>query len=356
MKTDRRNFLKSTGKRSIALITGLGLTQIKPAIAQNKKPRCSNVLTIRSQSGEILAKNRFTLANERDEAGIPELVGYNGSVHFGPSKETFRQKQITSSKVLNIPFTCSIKISYTEVETWSINFEIAELIKNKNSVEFINLKLYDLKTSNLLYENEKIDLSAAKGGGKYFTYDIYHRDSTNKNPTLIKALSSNDKKIKLVASEISGSPLLEAHFDIQNLHSVLGTINKKIDGITNNLIKDLTTGKCKAETRCFLTTATCSVIGLPDDCWELQTLRLFRDTHLSITPTGKELIKEYYNTAPNIVKKINDRIDTERIWLKAYWTGILPTTIAVKLGLSHLAIWLYQNMFEKLKQLVEDTK
>src|SRR5690606_29479169 len=32
---------------------------------------------------------------------------------------------------------------------------------------------------------------------------------------------------------------------------------------------------------CFLTTATCQVVGLADDCWELTTLRHFRDGWLA---------------------------------------------------------------------------
>lgn len=44
---------------------------------------------------------------------------------------------------------------------------------------------------------------------------------------------------------------------------------------------------------CFLTTACCEFMNLPDDCEELQTMRKFRDDYLSKTEEGKNLIKFY---------------------------------------------------------------
>lgn len=55
---------------------------------------------------------------------------------------------------------------------------------------------------------------------------------------------------------------------------------------------------------CFLTTACCQYKGLPDDCYELTTLRNFRDTYLKTTEAGNALVEEYYRIAPSIVDKI----------------------------------------------------
>ena len=52
---------------------------------------------------------------------------------------------------------------------------------------------------------------------------------------------------------------------------------------------------------CFITTAVCENSGKPDDCYELTTLRSFRDNWLAFTPGGTELIHEYYNIAPCLV-------------------------------------------------------
>lgn len=53
---------------------------------------------------------------------------------------------------------------------------------------------------------------------------------------------------------------------------------------------------------CFITTAICEDSGLPDDCEELTLLRKFRDEYMGRTEPLKALVKEYYETAPKIVR------------------------------------------------------
>lgn len=56
---------------------------------------------------------------------------------------------------------------------------------------------------------------------------------------------------------------------------------------------------------CFLTTVCCEYKGLADDCKELEIMRSFRDTYLSKTEQGRQLIDFYYERAPYIVEKVN---------------------------------------------------
>ncbi len=56
---------------------------------------------------------------------------------------------------------------------------------------------------------------------------------------------------------------------------------------------------------CYITTAICEASGKPDDCYELTTLRNFRDNWLAKQPDGLALISEYYKNAPKIVDAIN---------------------------------------------------
>ncbi len=53
---------------------------------------------------------------------------------------------------------------------------------------------------------------------------------------------------------------------------------------------------------CFLTTACVKYYGLKDDCYQLQTLRKFRDGYLSESAQNKILIQEYYSKAPRLVE------------------------------------------------------
>jgi len=73
---------------------------------------------------------------------------------------------------------------------------------------------------------------------------------------------------------------------------------------------------------CYITTATCETLGKHDNCYELNLFRDFRDNWLERQPDGKELIEEYYATAPQIVKSINRQAERERIY-HAIWDEYL---------------------------------
>lgn len=51
---------------------------------------------------------------------------------------------------------------------------------------------------------------------------------------------------------------------------------------------------------CFITTAVCEYMNLPDDCEELQILRKFRDEYLLKDEELKKYVDEYYSLAPGI--------------------------------------------------------
>lgn len=59
-----------------------------------------------------------------------------------------------------------------------------------------------------------------------------------------------------------------------------------------------------AESDCFITTACVKYYNLSDDCYELNTLRNYRDTYLVESAEGKALVKQYYAIAPELVKKM----------------------------------------------------
>jgi len=103
---------------------------------------------------------------------------------------------------------------------------------------------------------------------------------------------------------------------------------------------------------CFLTTAIVTAIGLDDDCWELRTLRRFRDT-LLVTGGDKarRMVTDYYAQAPLVVASVGGRLDARRIWLRAYWFGILPAALAAQMGRRGMALALYTLWTRKLSAL-----
>ncbi|MHC6203494.1 GTPase family protein [Breznakiellaceae bacterium SP9] len=65
---------------------------------------------------------------------------------------------------------------------------------------------------------------------------------------------------------------------------------------------------------CFITTATCESLGRPDDCYELNAFRSFRDNWLVQQPDGQDLTAEYYRIAPHIVSEINRNPDKDAVY------------------------------------------
>ena len=56
---------------------------------------------------------------------------------------------------------------------------------------------------------------------------------------------------------------------------------------------------------CFIATATCATLGLPEDCEELMLLRWFRDSVMLPTEEGRRAVARYYDIAPHAVAAID---------------------------------------------------
>lgn len=71
---------------------------------------------------------------------------------------------------------------------------------------------------------------------------------------------------------------------------------------------------------CYITTAVCESEGLPDDCYTLTKFRQFRDEVMMKHGAWRELVREYYECAPEIVKKLSalnnaaEIYRTMRVW------------------------------------------
>lgn len=101
---------------------------------------------------------------------------------------------------------------------------------------------------------------------------------------------------------------------------------------------------------CFLTTACCEYRGLPDDCYELQTLRAFRDEWMYQKEDGKKLIKEYYKIAPSIVDEINKDANAKKVYDDIYFNMVLPCIQLIENKEFEKALELYKNYTLNLKE------
>ncbi len=99
---------------------------------------------------------------------------------------------------------------------------------------------------------------------------------------------------------------------------------------------------------CFITSACIEAKDLPDNCYELETLRAFRNEKLLKTDKGIQLIKRYYTIAPRIVNAINNNRNSKEIYNQIY-KKILKVTQLIENGKRTKAISVYNKMVDDLK-------
>lgn len=100
---------------------------------------------------------------------------------------------------------------------------------------------------------------------------------------------------------------------------------------------------------CYITTAICSFENKADDCYELEKFRFFRDNWLLNQDDGKDLINEYYNTAPQIVKKIDVTNNVQQIYSQLRKEYLNPCLAYIEQGKFEECKELYVKMVRMLQ-------
>lgn len=101
---------------------------------------------------------------------------------------------------------------------------------------------------------------------------------------------------------------------------------------------------------CFLTTACVKHYGLPDDCYQLQILRQFRDDYMSKSSEDRILIQQYYSIAPKIVKHLEADINKDILFEKIF-KKINSACLAIQLGQLLRAKFIYKETVHELLTL-----
>jgi len=110
--------------------------------------------------------------------------------------------------------------------------------------------------------------------------------------------------------------------------------------------------ECTPEKKgCFLTTAACGILGKRDDCYELESLRKFRDTYLS--KNYPHLVLEYYAISPVLSKMLTEHSQREKISLDMMQHYILKCIVYVNLHHYDEAIETYKEMVYYLQDILE---
>lgn len=98
---------------------------------------------------------------------------------------------------------------------------------------------------------------------------------------------------------------------------------------------------------CYITTAVCASLGLPDDNVILNTLRKFRDEYCG----GKLALHLYYATAPGIVRAINARKDARECYRQLLRRSILPAYAMIRAGFYSAAFRFYRAGYFRALQM-----
>lgn len=99
---------------------------------------------------------------------------------------------------------------------------------------------------------------------------------------------------------------------------------------------------------CYITTAVCQNNSKPDDCYELQIFRKFRDEWLANQEDGKYLIQEYYRVAPEIVRIIDSKENSSEIYNSINTEYLMPCLHYIEMGDMQSCKECYTNMVNVL--------
>ena len=131
-------------------------------------------------------------------------------------------------------------------------------------------------------------------------------------------------------------------------YKVIGRMSAKLANECIDILKAGGGEVYKAD--CFITSAACHIVGLADDCWELSTLREFRDHHMRKLEGGAEDIHRYYQCAPGIARNLLASEAGRKVLLKHYWLSIVPSALLAKVGAHRACYYVYKRMMSLLEK------
>lgn len=193
--------------------------------------------------------------------------------------------------------------------------------KKLHELEKVTLKKFLRATKNLLFvlfrpRDEEYLRAIIKQDGKRLCGRFSDEDSDFiyfPIRSIDKFFSSNlksfEQKDVYFSKEIAQSYLSETNEDYAT--ASFGIKIKKSD-----IKYDLIILK-KENFPCYVTTACTQHIGLPDNCFELETLKGLRNWMIQ-KPQGRKLIRSYYQKAPTLVRLVNQHPKKDKIWKWSY--------------------------------------
>lgn len=165
-----------------------------------------------------------------------------------------------------------------------------------------------------------------------------------------RELAAFDYNLNMVAYFLPLLGEMESEIKEEFIRDITETWNKQIPDakIAFSSYENIKKG-FRRSVFCYITTAVCRSLGRPDDCYELNTLRDYRDSYLLSTDEGREMVQEYYNIAPTIVKRIDKKAEADEIYENIWKTYLSPCITMIENGKNEKCRDLYSSMVRKLE-------
>lgn len=214
---------------------------------------------------------------------------------------------------------------------WTANFASGELPDEKDFPNRLDYyREWERLSNNKInqFTDEELFLFAAKASG----YNSYKKNGYN----------SIDRKYN-------------ASFELhKTCNPALLTIEVyKSDSIkqnTSDIVSKSSSQNNNGSSGCYITTAVCKSENKPDDCYELMIFRNFRDNWLKKQPDGENLIAEYYSTAPEILKCIDNSDNPEIIYTEIKERFLKPCLELIQQGKMQKCKDTYVSMVRMLQK------
>ncbi len=110
--------------------------------------------------------------------------------------------------------------------------------------------------------------------------------------------------------------------------------------------------RSRTKSACFIASACAEARGLPDDCYELSLLRLFREEYVAKLPHGEAVLTEYREKAPRVVSAI-EALGEEgagEVWEHLYESGVARAVELILCGMWDEAYGVYEAMCREMEE------
>lgn len=337
-----------TRRRFVAGLAWLSGAALLPRPAASEAPSCSWT----KQFGPWEARANLIPAGRNAEpktVKFMEVIG-NGrsSANFTPapghSVDLDRPLSFgwSSSERRASPWTLTLQLPIDRKETSAMDSAIGEALAQIRR---------QAKTLDLVLKIDDTIVARAESLSNLNEYNFHFSDAEARNfldhavrGRMLEAfLVAASPQLRSLLIDRTNDTLAKVRYDLGGFSQAVASARENLD----RLERDAAARLCEPR-GCFVTTACCDLLGLADDCWELTTLRHFRDHALSALPGGLEDVAQYYREAPAALERLRRQADAERLLLDVYWRYVLPSAVLAAAGCHRAARSHYRRMMRHL--------